>query len=139
MIIDFMIIGIGVDIVDGQRIRRISEKFGGKFTGRIFTAREIAYCSDRAEDYVHFAGRFAVKEAMFKALGTGWRFGILWKDIEVLNNSLGAPEISLHGKAREISEDLKTENILTSISHDGDYAVGMVVLESSRNRFVTSF
>ncbi len=125
-----MIIGIGVDIVDAERIRKINQKFGDKFLERVFTGNEIKYCMQKADSTMHLAGRFAVKEAMFKALGTGWRFGITWRDIEVCNNSIGAPTVKLSGKTLEYAQQSSADNIYASISHDGSYAVATVVLEA---------
>lgn len=125
-----MIIGIGVDIVDVERIRKITRKFGDKFLEKVFTGNEIHYCKQKADRTLHLAGRFAVKEAMFKALGTGWRFGITWRDIEVRNNTIGAPTVKLSGKALEYARQANADNIYVSISHDGSFAVASVVLET---------
>ena len=124
-----MIVGFGVDIVSSERVQRIASKYGSRFLNRVFTPEEIQYCTSRAHGHIHLAGRFAAKEAVLKALGTGWRFGIAWNDIEVLNNVLGRPELRLSGRAREISNRIRARQFFVSISHDGAYAVAAVVME----------
>lgn len=96
-----MIIGIGTDLVDIRRIERLLQKFGPHFTKRIFTVDERSYAENSAHPLRAYANRFAAKEAAVKALGTGFREGIGWHDIEVLRTSLGAPFLSFHRKAHE--------------------------------------
>ncbi len=124
-----MIIGIGIDIVDIRRIKDAEKRWGRRFLDRVFTEREIKYAMLHKSPHSRLAARFAAKEAMTKALGTGFTGGITWKDIEVLNKDSGRPEIILHGKVREIAESMEVREIHLSISHDGDYAVAQVVVE----------
>src|SRR5262245_52720442 len=94
-----MIIGIGIDVIQNDRIRESVEKFGDRFLNRIYTEGEQAYCKNCVNPAIHFAARFAAKEAAFKALGTGWAAGVKWKDIEVERLASGKPELHLHGEA----------------------------------------
>jgi holo-[acyl-carrier protein] synthase len=120
-----MIKGIGIDIIEVKRIRDIMVKYGDKFFTRILTDSEIAYCkSYKANPEVHFAGRFAAKEAYSKAIGTGISKTFGWKDIEILNDPLGKPYIN-HVKQNEYSK-FKFE---LSISHTHDYGCAVVVCE----------
>ena len=92
------IIGIGIDVTDLPRIAQMLQRYGDRFLRRVFTEREIAYCTRRRNPVPHLAGRFAVKEAAMKALGTGHAFGVLWKDVEVVRRG-GPPQLQLHGGA----------------------------------------
>lgn len=112
-----------MDIVDIARVRAVLDRSGTKFVNRVYTDAEIEYCTARAMSAQHFAGRFAAKEAVFKALGTGWSRGVGWKDVEVLNDSNGAPRVHLSGKAFEIFSREGGGSILLSISHTGQMAV----------------
>src|SRR3954469_5364076 len=94
-----MIVGIGIDVVQNDRLRESLKKFGPRFTGRIYTEIESDYCSKCADPGIHFAARFAAKEAAFKALGTGWAAGVKWKDIEVRRLPSGQPTLHLSGEA----------------------------------------
>jgi holo-[acyl-carrier protein] synthase len=123
-----MIKGIGVDIIDIPRIKRMIEK-NNRFTEKVFSASEIAYCRSKYRQEVHFAARFAAKEAYFKALGTGWRYGMRWQDISVENDELGKPEIKLSGIARDYFEENQFQHVHLSISHAQSYAVAFVVVE----------
>ncbi|HUW35483.1 MAG TPA: holo-ACP synthase [Planctomycetota bacterium] len=122
-----MIIGIGIDIVDLDRIQRMIDRHGLKFLNRTFTEAEIAYCQGRKKPAQHFAGRFAAKEAVFKAFGTGWREGMGWKEIEVQVDPLGRPRLRLAGKAASKARDLGVSELLISISHCDCHAIAQVV------------
>jgi len=124
-----MILGIGVDIAETLRIERSLERHGERFSQRVFTPAEIAYCEkfkNRAERY---AARFAAKEAAFKALGTGWRDGIRWLDVEVVHLPSGKPELVLSGKALEIARQMRVTRMAVSISHSDRYVVAEVIFE----------
>jgi len=124
-----MILGTGVDIAETSRMERGLERHGERFTRRIFTPAEIAYCEkfkNRAERY---AARFAAKEAVFKALGTGWRKGIRWLDAEVVHQPSGKPELVLAGKAEEVARALRVTRMSVSISHSERYVVALVIFE----------
>ncbi|MGD8539594.1 MAG: holo-ACP synthase [Candidatus Aminicenantes bacterium] len=123
-----MIIGIGTDIIEVKRIERLLEK-QKRFKERIFTPDEIEYCEHKTNSAQNYAARFAVKEAFLKAIGTGWREGVTFKEIEVVNNEKGKPELFLSGKAKTISEEMGATNIQVSISHLKDLAIGFVILE----------
>ncbi len=121
-----MVRGIGVDIIEISRIKESIDQHGDAFLGKILTAREIAYCRARQEPHQHFAARFAAKEAVSKALSTGWSGEFVWKDVEVDNDDLGKPHIALHGKLRE---KLMGCTVHVSISHDRDRVVAMALIE----------
>jgi holo-[acyl-carrier protein] synthase len=116
------IIGIGTDIVETLRIAQMIERHGELFLGRVFTPHEIEYCSLRKAATQHYAGRWAAKEAVLKALGTGWSRGISWRDIEVRNELGGRPRIVLDGGALDVSRRLGIQEVLISISHCRNYA-----------------
>lgn len=111
------VIGIGTDIVECLRIANMIEKHDEIFVRRVFTPLEIEYCSGRKSTTQHYAGRWAAKEAILKAIGTGWAKGIQWTDIEVQNQPGGMPEVRLSGAAREICDDKGIGEVLISISH----------------------
>src|ERR687896_178036 len=102
-----MITGIGIDVIQNDRIRASIERFGDRFLNRIYTEGEIAYCKKCANPEIHYAARFAAKEAAFKALGTGWAAGVKWKDIEVERLPSGKPELHLHGEAHVIATSMQ--------------------------------
>ena len=123
-----MIIGIGVDIVE---VRRMAKALQGthNMEKRVFSPEEICYCKERKNQFQHFSGRFAAKEAALKALGTGWSQGIRWTDVEIKSAEMGKPVLNFHGKAKEIFEDSGAQHALVSITHAPTYAVVVVVLE----------
>jgi len=123
-----MIIGVGTDIIEVKRIERLLSK-QERFKERIFTQGEIEYCDQKKNNVQNYAARFAVKEALLKAIGTGWREGITFKEIEVTNNEKGKPELVLSGTVKKIMEEMGVTNIQVSISHLKDLAIGMVILE----------
>jgi holo-[acyl-carrier protein] synthase len=116
------ILGIGTDIVETLRIAQMIERHGELFLLRVFTPHEVEYCSARKAATQHYAGRWAAKEAVLKALGTGWSRGIAWRDIEVRNEIGGKPHIVLDGGALDVSRRLGIEQMLISISHCRAYA-----------------
>lgn len=116
------VLGIGTDITEVLRIAQMIERHGELFVGRVYTAAEIDYCRSRRMATQHFAGRWAAKEAVLKALGTGWRKGISWRDIEVLNGTGGRPTVTLQGGTREIAERMGIRCVLVSISHCRSHA-----------------
>jgi len=125
-----MIKGTGADIIAIDRIKKAISK-DSKFADKIFSEEEIDYCNSKFRKEIHFAGRFAAKEAFFKALGTGWRDGMKWTEIIIVNDELGKPEIRISGKTRELFNDLGMENINLSISHTKEFAVAFVIIEST--------
>ena len=111
------VLGIGTDIIECLRIAQMIERHGELFISRVYTAHEIEYCATRKAATQHYAGRWAAKEAVLKALGTGWIRGITWRDVEVRNDQGGKPSVRLGGGAREICEQLGITDMLISISH----------------------
>jgi holo-[acyl-carrier protein] synthase len=120
------VISIGTDIIECHRIAQMIEKHGEVFLQRVFTHREILYCSSRRAANQHYAGRWAAKEAALKALGTGWSKGIQWTDVEVQNEVGGKPVLVLTNRAQEIAIALGIEKMLISISHCRAYAIAYV-------------
>jgi holo-[acyl-carrier protein] synthase len=124
-----VIISIGIDITEVRRVREVLERTP-RFTKRVFTEKERAYCDSRgAVAAQHYAARFAAKEATLKALQTGWTGGIAWQDIEVSAREGGAPFLILHGRVREIYEQSGATAAHLSISHTTEHAIAQVVLE----------
>lgn len=123
-----MLKGLGVDIIEVHRIRGVIQRRGDRFLNRTYTPREIEYCRAKKNFAASFAARFAAKEAAMKALGTGWRRGVRWKDIEVTNAPSGKPVLTFYGRAREIMEELGGVSAAVSISHSRDYAVSQVII-----------
>ena len=126
-----MIVGLGVDLTEVPRLREAIARYGERFLKRVFTPSEIAYCLRHKNSDERFAARFAVKEAAMKALGTGWRSGITWRDFEVINSSSGKPGLKLTGKALEIYSSLGGGNIAISITHTSTYALAEVIIEGT--------
>lgn len=122
-----MIYGIGTDIIEVKRIEESIERFGQRFLDRIFSEDEQAYCLHHRDSSRRFAGRFAAKEAIVKSLGTGFRDGISWLDIEIINNSQGKPEVLLSNK---LKNDFDAPQIHLSISHGRDYATAFAICET---------
>jgi holo-[acyl-carrier protein] synthase len=127
---DNVIVGSGVDLCEVPRIESAIARYGRRFIDRIYTEREAAYAESKANRYERYAARFAAKEAGMKALGTGWRGGIAWRDFEVTNLSSGRPTLRFHGKAAEIAEKLGVRHVALSLTHTAAQALAMVVLEN---------
>ena len=122
-----MIIGIGIDLVKIDRIDKAGNSRSG-FLERVFTEREREYCSRQKYPAQHFAGRFAAKEAVLKAIGTGWSAGVKWTDMEVLHGDGGGPVVNISGRVKDLMDLKGVKQILLSYSHDEGYAVAHVVL-----------
>lgn len=127
------ILGIGTDIVDVARIEKLLTDKREEFLERVFTPTEIAYCGGKAREAVHFAARFAAKEAFMKAIGTGWAKGVGFNQIGVSNNEEGKPGLSVTGEAKELLDGLGPSFLWLSLSHTRDYATATVVIESERD------
>lgn len=123
-----MIIGIGTDIIEVERVAKAITKEA--FKKKIFSDREIAYCESQKKDE-SFAARFAAKEAFFKALGTGWRDGMGITEVEILNDELGKPNIHLSGKAKEVFEQKGATHVHVSLSHIKTQAAAFVIIEKN--------
>lgn len=122
-------IGVGVDLVEVPRVRRTIGRWKGRFLDRVFRTSERTYCDAQAVPWRHYAGRFAVKEAVGKAFGTGIGDRIGWTDIEVLRDAKsGAPAVRLHGQGKRLAARRGVRRILISLSHSRDHAVAQAVL-----------
>jgi holo-[acyl-carrier protein] synthase len=124
-----MITGIGIDVVQNERIQESIRRFGDRFLNRIYTETEQQYCKKTANPTVHFAARFAAKEAAFKALGTGWAAGVKWKDVEVVRLPSGQPELHLYGEALARATTLGAKRFYVSLTHDQMVSSAVVILE----------
>jgi holo-[acyl-carrier protein] synthase len=125
-----MIIAIGIDSVEISRVQEVIARRGHRFCARVFTEEESRYCESVGSKFASYAARFAAKEAVMKALGTGWASGIAFRDIEVIRNEAGSPSIRLDGKALERFERLGAKRLHLSITHSRDLAIAQVILEA---------
>lgn len=123
-----MIQGIGVDILEINRMEKILAR-DTRFIQRVFTDEEIAYCDAKARKSQHYAARFTAKEAFFKAMGSGWRNGLSWKEVWVDNDELGKPEIRINGGTRHHFQKRGFRRIHISVSHTREYATAVVIIE----------
>jgi holo-[acyl-carrier protein] synthase len=124
-----MIIGLGMDLCRIDRVAQFLERYGERFTRRCFTEREIAHCTRYHNNAEQFAARIAVKEAASKALGTGWRRGVHWKNFEVAHEYTGKPFLRVHGKAAELASEMGVRHINVTITHDAGIAAAVVIFE----------
>jgi len=120
-----MIVGVGVDMVEVSRVKRTLDRWGERFLNRVFTFGERSYCLRKAFPEQSLAARFAGKEAVLKAIGTGLSSGIGWKDVEIVNNKSGKPEVSL---GKKITERIGHKRILISLSHTKELAIAFAIL-----------
>jgi holo-[acyl-carrier protein] synthase len=125
-----MIEAIGIDLVEIHRIEEAINRYGEKFTDRVFTPWEIQYCRSKINPMLSFAGRFAVKEAVFKAVGTGFAEGVKWKSVEIVNDQKGQPQVRL-GKA--IRDHIGDKNILVSLSHTREHSVAVAIMLGNKS------
>ena len=122
------ILGHGIDIVETARIRKLVDDHGQHFLDRVFTPAEQRYCARNPKRYYeHLAGRFAAKEAVLKVLGTGWRGGIAWTDVEIINEPTGQPKMTLTGECERIARDLGISRWHVSISHIETHATASAI------------
>lgn len=124
-----LIVGLGLDIAEIDRIEAAIVRHGALIIERLYTPSEAAYCESYRHKFDRYAGRFAAKEAAMKALGTGWRRGVRWRDIEVVREPSGKPSLSLKGAAKRIAEELGMKNISLTITHSGNLALAEVIFE----------
>ena len=124
-----MIYGVGIDLVEITRLERVMQRWGNRFVQRIFTRKEIRFCSGRSFPASAFALRFAAKEAFSKAIGRGMRRGIRWRDIEVISLPGGKPHLALHGYSRDLCRDVNVSHVHVSLTDEGAYAAAVVILE----------
>lgn len=118
----------GIDLIEVNRVKKALDKWEDHFRKRVFTLEEVDYCNAHKNPYPHYAARFAAKEAVLKALGTGWRVGMRWVDIEVENTESGAPQIRLYNATKEVARTLEIDQISISFSHTRQHAVAQVIL-----------
>jgi holo-[acyl-carrier protein] synthase len=121
------IIAHGVDFVETSRIAELIRRHGPAFLDRVFTPVEQDYCRGRKRELEHLAGRFAAKEAVLKVMGTGWRSGIAWTDVEVVNAPSGQPSIRLYGRCAQIAAERGIDQVLISISHTDTHAMASAI------------
>jgi len=124
-----VILGIGIDIIEVARIRASHEKFGGRFVNRILVPGEIAYCLSHKDPAPFLAARFAAKEAISKAFGTGIGAQLGWQDMEIRRKESGEPFVVLHDGGKKLFETRQAKRLLVSISHTDNYAAVTAVLE----------
>ena len=125
-----MIVGLGLDIAEVDRIEAAIRHHGAPFLERLFTPAEVSYCERHKNRFERYAARFAAKEAAMKALGTGWSHGVRWRDIEIAREATGKPTLRLVGAALQIAERMGVKSISVSITHSGNLALAQVIFES---------
>ena len=125
-----MIVGLGLDIAEIDRIEAAITRHGAPILERLYTPAEVAYCESHRNKFERYAGRFAAKEAVMKALGTGWRRGVRWRDIEIIRKPSGKPSLALKGAAKRIADGLGVKNISVTITHSGNLALAEVIFEN---------
>ncbi len=121
------VVAHGIDMVDCKRLKESIDRHGQRFLKRVFTEAELSYCIGKKREIEHLAGRFAAKEAVLKVLGTGWRDGINWTDVEVRNEPSGQPKVRLEGRCREIADQLGIVEVFISISHIETHAIASAI------------
>ena len=126
-----MVFGLGVDIIEIERIKESVDKYGDSFLNKIYTKTELDYCLSKANKYQHLAARFAAKEAVYKALTTGWHEKAGWQDIEIINEPNGMPQVNLKGKLNSFLSNDKSLKI--SMSHSRDYVTCVAIIFKSDN------
>jgi holo-[acyl-carrier protein] synthase len=124
-----VILGIGIDNVEIKRIKDILMKWVDRVEKRVFNEVELEYSKSKGEPHLHLAARFAAKEAFFKATGKGLNEGMAWTDVTISNDSTGKPDITVSGKAKEITEAMGVQKVHVSLSHTRDCAMAVVILE----------
>jgi holo-[acyl-carrier protein] synthase len=124
-----MILGIGIDIIEVARVQASHKRFGGRFLNRLLHADEIAYCLSHKNPAPFIAARFAAKEAISKAFGTGIGAQLGWRDMEIGRKKSGEPFVILHGNGKKLFKSRRAKNLLISLSHTANYAAATAVLE----------
>lgn len=125
-----MVLGLGTDLIEIERVQQSLDRFGKRFMEKVFTAGEIDYCQRKKHSAESFAARFAAKEAAAKALGTGIARGISWQEIEVRRNPGERPTLHLSGRARERANSLGVRHLQLSLTHSRDVAMAVVIAEN---------
>ncbi len=124
-----MIVGMGIDIAEVARVEAAIARHGERFLKRVFTEAEIRYCESKLNKFERYAGRFAAKEAAMKAIGTGWKRGVAWREFEVVREPSGRPSMRFSGVALGFAERLGVKRTSLSISHTAEQAIAQVILE----------
>lgn len=124
-----MIIGIGTDIIEVKRMDKLVSR-GRQYLETIFSGREIDYCEAKAKRSEHYAARYAAKESILKALGTGWRGGLAYSDIEIINEESGKPQVFVRGEVKQYLDQQQTRQISISMSHSKENAIAIAILEN---------
>jgi holo-[acyl-carrier protein] synthase len=128
---DDMVLGVGIDIIEIDRIKESIDKFGDQFLNKVFTKKEIEYSVSKANKYQHFAARFAAKEAIYKALSSDTNKVYSWQDVEIYNEVNGLPKVKLFGSLKDyLNED---KELKISMSHSQNYVTCVAILHSSQN------
>ena len=122
------IVGIGIDVIEVERIDEAVAEFGDRFLERIFTERERDYCGRQKRPAIHYAARWAAKEAVSKAFGTGIGAELGWTDIEIVRRKSGEPELVLHGRAKEFAGEIGVREVKISLTHAKHYAAANAVV-----------
>ncbi len=125
-----MIIGVGIDNVQSERMKEMLLKWADRVENRVFDEEELEYSKSKGETHLHLAARFAAKEALFKALGKGLSEGMTWTDVMVQNDEAGKPHIHLKRKAKEIADQMGVATIHVSLTHTDESAMAVVILET---------
>jgi holo-[acyl-carrier protein] synthase len=121
-----MVLGLGIDIIEITRVKKSIDSYGDNFLDKVFTENEIKYCNSKFNKYQHFAARFAAKEAVYKALASGWKEGLRWKDIEIQNDDSGMPSIKPSGKLKSFLTE--STQLRISISHSDNYVTAVAII-----------
>jgi len=121
-----MVVGLGIDIIEIARVKKSIDEYGSLFLNKVFTDDEIIYCNNKFNKYQHFAARFAAKEAVYKAMASGWKEGLRWKDIEIENEPTGMPKVKPSGKLKNFLSSNKELKI--SISHSDNYVTCVAII-----------
>jgi holo-[acyl-carrier protein] synthase len=124
-----MILGVGIDIIEVARVQASHKRFGERFLNRLLLADEIAYCLSHKNPAPFIAARFAAKEAVSKAFGTGIGAQLGWQDMEIRRKDSGEPFVILHGNGKKLFKSRRAKNLLISLSHTANYAAATAVLE----------
>jgi holo-[acyl-carrier protein] synthase len=122
-----MVLGLGIDIIEISRIKESIDEYGSNFLQKVYTPKEIEYCSAKANKYQHFAARFAAKEAVYKAFSTSHQEGLSWQDIEITNEPSGMPIVKLNGKLKSFLS--KDKDLKISISHSDNFVTCVAIID----------
>jgi len=121
-----MVVGLGIDIIEIGRVKKSIDEYGSLFLNKVYTEAEINYCNNKFNKYQHFAARFAAKEAVYKAIASGWKEGLRWKDIEIETEPSGMPKVKPSGKLKSFLSANKELKI--SISHSDNYVTCVAII-----------